>query len=171
MTDGMLAPDPRTRWKAVIDIRPACFPADLNTVRTVFQEYADGLGIDLAFQGFQAELDDLPGAYARPGGIVLLARQGLQVIGCVAMRPFTHDTCEMKRLYVRPMARGMRTGRQLVERLCAEALAAGYARICLDTLPSMHAAHALYHGLGFRPIAPHAASPIAGTRYLGRSLR
>ena len=152
-------------------IAPAKFPDDLAIVRALFREYADRLGVDLCFQGFEAELANLPGDYASPRGQLLLATDGGHALGCVALRPIDAATCEMKRLYVRPEARGLRLGRLLVERLIADARSAGYARICLDTLPAMTEAQALYHSLGFADIAPYVYNPIAGTRYMGLEIR
>ena len=154
----------------MIDIRPARFPHDCDLVRELFREYAAGLGIDLAFQDFEAELAALPGKYAPPGGQVLLAWEGEGAVGCVAMRPVDGGTCEMKRLYVRPAVRGTRLGRALAGRICMEARAAGYARICLDTLPSMGAAVGLYTTLGFKPIEPYVYNPIPGAIFLGLAL-
>ncbi|MCM5569259.1 GNAT family N-acetyltransferase [Burkholderiaceae bacterium FT117] len=150
-------------------IRAAEFPPDAATVRALFTEYAEGLGVDLCFQGFDEELAGLPGKYARPAGCVLLAWSGREAVGCVAMRPIDASRCEMKRLYVRPGARGG-LGRQLVERVCAEARAAGYRQICLDTLPSMVAAARLYESMGFAPIDPYVFNPVAGVRFLGLEL-
>lgn len=155
----------------MIDIRPAGFPHDADAVRALFREYADSLGIDLGFQGFEAELAALPGKYAPPGGRLLLAWRDDEAVGCAALRPIDAQTCEMKRLYVRPAARGERLGRRLAERICEEARQAGYARIRLDTLPSMAPAQQLYRALGFRPIEPYVYNPVAGARFMELDLR
>ena len=152
------------------DIRPAELPRDLEVVRALFREYAEGLGIDLAFQGFERELAELPGKYAPPVGRLLLAWNGARPVGSIALRPLDAGACEMKRLYVRPAARGEQLGRRLVERLVQEAREAGYSRICLDTLPMMASAQALYESLGFVPIEPYVFNPIPGTKFLALEL-
>lgn len=152
------------------EIRPAQLPADLDPVRALFREYAASLGVDLAFQGFDEELATLPGKYAPPAGRLLLAWAGTTPVGCVALRALDAATCEMKRLYVRPAARGGQLGRTLAGRICREARDAGYARICLDTLPTMTAAQTLYRSLGFVPIEPYVFNPIAGTQFLALDL-
>src|SRR5919202_6335787 len=103
-------------------------PRDGEFVRTLFREYADGVGVDLSFQGFDAELADPFGTYE----LVLLARGG-----CVALRAIDAHTCEMKRLYVRASARGGGLGRALARAVIAHARARGYERMLLDTLPTM----------------------------------
>lgn len=152
------------------EIRPATLPQDLPEVRRLFRDYADGLGIDLSFQDFETELRELPGRYAAPRGRLLLAWRGTQPLGCVALRPLSGNDCEMKRLYVRAQARGERLGRRLAERICREAREAGYTRICLDTLPTMQAAQALYRALGFRPIEPYGYNPVPGALFLALDL-
>jgi len=154
----------------MIDIRRAAFPRDVDDVRTLFREYAGSLGIDLGFQDFEAELAALPGKYAAPTGSLLLARSGNDVLGCVALRPLQGTACEMKRLYVRPQARGAELGRKLTERICREAREAGYSRICLDTLPAMAAAQKLYQAMGFTPVAPYVFNPVPGTKFLALNL-
>jgi ribosomal protein S18 acetylase RimI-like enzyme len=154
----------------MIDIRPAAFPLDLAVVRLLFREYSQTLGIDLEFQGFEAEVAHLPGKYETPAGRLLLAWSGDDAVGCIGLRPLGGDTCEMKRLYVRPEARGHNLGRRLAERICDEARAAGYSRICLDTLPTMAAAQGLYESLGFKPIEPYVFNPIPGTKFLALEL-
>jgi GNAT superfamily N-acetyltransferase len=154
----------------MIDIRSAEFPRDLDTVRELFREYVEGLGVDLSFQSFEEEVGALPGKYAPPRGRLLLAWSDAQPVGCVAMRPIDEVRCEMKRLFVRPQARGTQLGRRLAERICQEAREAGYSRICLDTLATMTSAQKLYESLGFAPIEPYVFNPLPGTRFLALDL-
>ena len=153
-------------------IRPARTSADIATAAALFEEYAAGLGIDLGYQGFPAELAGLPGAYAPPAGELLLAwGDGDETLGCVALRPLEgRRVCEMKRLYVRPAGRRLGLGQALVAEIIAKATALGYAEMKLDTLPSMGAAAALYRKFGFAAIAPYYVSPITGTLYFSRAL-
>jgi ribosomal protein S18 acetylase RimI-like enzyme len=153
-----------------IDIRPAALPDDLPIVRELFREYAVALGVDLCFQNFEEELAGLPGKYAAPHGRLLLAWDGATAVGCVALRPVDAQRGEMKRLYVRPAARAQRLGRRLAERICAEAKAAGYRHICLDTLATMTPAVGLYRELGFAAIEPYVYNPLEGVLFLGRDL-
>ncbi len=155
---------------AVISLRPAQFPEDLQTVRQLFLEYQAGLGIDLCFQGFEAELAELPGAYAPPAGTLLLACIDGEPAGCCAMRPLYNtdhlNACEMKRLFVRPAFRGFGLGRLLVERVMSDGQLAGYTTMLLDTLSDMETARALYQEVGFVEVAPYYHNPIPGAHYL-----
>jgi len=128
----------------MIDIQPARVPDDLDAVRDIFREYADSLGTDLSFQSFDEELASLPVKYAPPTGAILLAWQGKNIVGSVALRAFDYDICEMKRLYVRPEGRGQQLGRRLAQALVHAARNAGYKKMRLDTLPTMHEAQMLY---------------------------
>lgn len=154
----------------MIEISEALDSIAIAAARTLFEEYQEALGIDLSFQSFAAELETLPGDYASPRGRLLLARDNDAVAGCVAMRPLTDETSEMKRLYVRSRFRAEGVGQQLVERVIAEARSIGYRRMYLDTLPTMTDAQRLYEKLGFKEIPAYRHNPIVCTRFLGLDL-
>ena len=154
-----------TARQASVAIAPATTTAEIEEIRALFLEYGRSLDFNLCFQGFDEELAGLPGAYAPPGGRLLLARAEGAVIGGVGLRPLEADICEMKRLYVRPGHRALKAGRALAEALIDEARAIGYRAMRLDTLPDMGPAQALYQTLGFRDIPPYYANPIPGARY------
>jgi putative acetyltransferase len=148
------------------EIVPASGAADIAEIRALFAEYAASLGVDLCFQRFDEELAGLPGGYAPPEGRLLLAWVDGRPAGCVALRRLDRDVAEMKRLFIRPAFRGLRLGRALAEVVIAEARAAGYRRLRLDTLATMREARSLYQALGFVPIAPYYDNPLPGTDYL-----
>lgn len=145
----------------------ASSPAEIEQARQLFLEYAQSLTFSLCFQNFQEELAGLPGAYAPPHGRLLLADCANELAGCVALHRLDAQSCEMKRLYVRPRFRGTGLGRILAERTMAEARGIGYDRMRLDTVvPVMGAAVALYRRLGFREIPPYTVNPIPGAIYM-----
>ena len=150
----------------MVEIREAETEADLASARELFEEYAASLGFDLAFQGFDRELASLPGEYAPPEGLILLAWEGREAAGCGALRPFGPDGCEMKRLYVRPGQRGTGAGRRLAVALIEGARLRGYPWMRLDTVPGMESAIGLYRALGFREIDPYRPNPIPGALFM-----
>lgn len=142
-------------------------PAQLAQARELFLEYAQSLGFSLCFQNFDRELASLPGGYAPPEGRLLLAEHEGKVVGCVALHKLEAGICEMKRLYLRPIARGKGLGRLLADRIIAEALQIGYHRMRLDTVePVMKDAVAMYRKLGFKEIAPYCSNPMSGVIYM-----
>ena len=150
------------------DIVQAESAEQIETARRLFREYAEWLGADLGFQGFSEELASLPGKYAPPRGRLLLALSGDlsgETIGCVALRPFADDACEMKRLYIREPWRRMGVGRGLAQAIIDAAREIGYARMVLDTLAHMTPAVTLYRSLGFQEIPAYYDNPIPGATY------
>jgi putative acetyltransferase len=142
-------------------------PAQIAEARALFEEYQAWLAIDLCFQNFEKELQALPGAYARPRGRLILALFDEEAAGCVALRDLGGGVCEMKRLFVRPRFQGRGIGRVLAEKIIAEARAAGYKSMRLDTLPEkMGRAVEVYRRLGFEEIEPYYLNPTGGTLYM-----
>jgi putative acetyltransferase len=134
---------------------------EVALVRELFREYAASLDRDLSFQDFERELAEVPDFYRT----ILLAELEGEVVGCAAVREFEPGIAELKRLYVRPSARGRGLGRTLSVEAIERARADGFRAIRLDTLPEMEAATALYRDLGFHEIEPYRYNPIRGTHY------
>ena len=151
-------------------IRQALFPTEREEVISIFREYVSSTTVNLGFQEYEAEFVGLPEKYEAPQGRLLLAREGDTVLGCAALRSVDESTCEMKRVYVRPAARGRNLGRLLVEAILSEAKLAGYSRICLDVLPEFTAAQALYESMGFEHAEPVSFNPVPGTKFLALAL-
>lgn len=154
-----------------VRIRPAVQAADIEVARNLFDEYVRTLGVDLSFQGVAEEFATLPGAYAPPRGAILLAERDGAVVGCIALRPLAAaQEGEVKRLYVRPTARGSGAGEALVRALVDVARASGYTGLKLDTLGKMEAARRLYARMGFAPCPPYYRNPLPGVVYMSRTL-
>jgi GNAT superfamily N-acetyltransferase len=143
---------------------------DLDDVRAMLREYVTWLGLDLGYQDFSREFDGLPGAYGPPSGALLIAREEGRTMGMVALRRLDESRCEMKRLYVRPDARGSGLGKRLIDRIVDEARQRGYREMYLDTLPVMSGAQRLYQREGFEDIEPYYTSPVPGTRFMRKRL-
>lgn len=150
---------------------PAETEGQMAVARSLIEEYAGSLEIDLDFQGFREEVARFPRGYSPPEGTVLLAYEGEEVSGVVALRRQSPSVCEMKRLYVRPKFRGRGVGRALSEELIRTATRLGYAKMRLDTLPTMDAAIGLYRALGFREIPPYRYNPVTGAHFMELDLR
>ena len=158
-----------------IQILSARSNQDIQCTRAIFRSYASWLArdysIDLAFQGIEEELAQLPGKYAPPGGEILLARnEADEVVGVIALRPFEGVTCEIKRLYVLPQARGQSVGKRLIGQIIEVAKNANYERAILDTGAFMQTAQKLYETFGFTDIPAYYDNPFANMRFMGANL-
>lgn len=151
-------------------IRQAIFPDDMAAVLGIWREFIANSPVNLDYQQNDAEFAKLPGKYAAPDGCVLLADRGGEIDGCIALRKVSAEICEMKRLYVRPQARGGRLGRELVEQLIVEARSAGYREMRLDVMEKFVAARRLYADFGFVAAEPISFNPVPGASFLGLHL-
>ena len=135
---------------------------DYREARVLLREYEAEIEVDLCFQGFEEELKTLERVYGSPGGRFLLLRQGERTAGCVALRELGGGICEMKRLFLRPGFRGKGLGRKCAEQIVQTAR----EMVRLDTLPSMHAAIALYRSMGFTEIIGYTENPVEGALFM-----
>jgi ribosomal protein S18 acetylase RimI-like enzyme len=154
-----------------VTILEAATKADYALGRALFEEYASAIDVDLCFQDFAAELDRLTVMYAPPAGALLLAKAGDDAAGCVGLRKFRDDICEMKRLYVRPAFRGKHLGRRMAEDIARRAAELGYRTLVLDTLGTMEAAQRLYVSMGFTPATSYYVNPLPNVKYFSLSLQ
>lgn len=152
-------------------IRQATFPTDVPPVLDIWREFVASPSVSLEHQNNQVEFDNIPGKYAEPAGRILLADRDGEIDGCVSLKPIDREICEMKRLYVRPRARGTRLGFTLVKRLIDEARSIGYAEMRLDVLEEFIQAKRLYAAFGFVPAEPISFNPLPGTQFLGLHLK
>jgi len=151
-------------------IRHAIFPDDTASLLHIWREFIANSPVNLDYQGNDAEFTNLPGKYAAPMGCVLLADRGGEIEGCVALREVSVAICEMKRLYVRPQARGRHLGRSLVEQLIAEARTIGYREMRLDVQEKSVSAKKLYAAFNFTEAEPVSFNPVSGASFLGLHL-
>jgi putative acetyltransferase len=139
----------------------------IETTRQLFREYEKWLDMDLCFQSFEDEMHGLPGKYAPPDGRLYLAYINGEAVGCIALRKIGDGICEMKRLFLRHAARGHGLGKELIEKIIADAREMGYSKMRLDTYPpKMGKAVSLYESHGFRSIEPYYDNPHDGVLYM-----
>ena len=142
----------------------------LAEVRTLMEEYARELGIDLCFQGFQEELAELPGKYAAPAGGLFLLRVGNVPAGCLALRSLEDGACELKRLYVTPAFRGTGLGTCLLDVAIQRARELGYRVVRLDTLSRLETAGGMYRRRGFQLTRAYNYNPETDVEYFELAL-
>ncbi|MCG8640742.1 MAG: GNAT family N-acetyltransferase [Desulfobacterales bacterium] len=153
-----------------MEIRQARTKTEIEDVRRLFREYESFLDVDLCFQSFEEELAGLPGKYTPPGGGLLIAVDGERTVGCVAVRQLSPEICEMKRLYVKPEARGTGLGRALARQIVETAKGIGYSKMRLDTLGKLRTARRIYTSMGFKETIPYYENPIPGVVYMELAL-
>ena len=151
-------------------MRPAETEGDIEEVRRLFrsflswhrQRHTEDLALIEAYfddAEYDAEIEGLPGAYAPPDGALLVCWESGLALGAVALKRRDEESCEMKRMFVPPMARGRGAGRALAEAVIAQARASGYRRMYLDTSVRQTEAIALYRDLGFEEVEAYDEVP------------
>jgi len=154
----------------IVNLSMATSEADYGIAASLFREYAACLGVDLCFQGFERELQNLAQVYGLQRRVLLLARVGEDPAGCAAIRPLAEDVCELKRMYVRPAHRGQAIGQRMLDELFSTACELGYRKMRLDTLTHLTTALSLYRRNGFTECGPYYRNPTPGVVYMERDI-
>jgi GNAT superfamily N-acetyltransferase len=152
------------------EIRHATTEEDISQVRALWTEYWETLGLPLDFQGFGAQLPRLPGEFAAPSGMLLLAFENSATAGTIAVRPLRADACEAKRLYVPPRFRGKGLGKKLLSTVIEQARSIGYKTMYADNLPTLREAVRLYEQFAFERVEAYSSDPTPGAIYLRLAL-
>lgn len=133
-----------------IEIVAANAPAErVQTLRALMAEYAALPHTVGRWPTMASDVAMLPIPFVAPLGVMLVAMSGDDVLGCGGLIALEEGVGEIKRMYVRPAARGRGIGAALLTGLLAHATEMGFARVRLDTAPELQAAQALYRSFGF----------------------
>lgn len=154
------------------EIMEATTADDYRAAVGLFNEYIASLDFDLNFQNVDHELTILPTMYGPPTGRLFLVRAEGTFVGCAALRRIENDTtCELKRMYLRPVCRGLGIGKAIMERSIECARSLGYIIMKLDTIGyKMPWAVKLYESYGFRETTPYNHNPHEGVLYFEREI-
>jgi GNAT superfamily N-acetyltransferase len=147
--------------RSVIDFR-ACAVADepaaalLQAMRDEMAELYDGLDLDdpLMPKAGASELGP-------PHGVFIVGFEDDVPVCCGGIKGFSDETCEIKRMFVAPDARGRGVARALLAELERRACALGYAVARLDTGPRQPRAQQIYARAGYRPTGNFNNNPVA----------
>lgn len=143
---------------------------DFEHAKNLFREYAASIGIDLSFQNFDVELQNIDQQYNHPTGALLLVFDNASPVGCAGVRKLDDETAELKRMYVQDDYRGYGIGVKLLEMSLQKARELGYKKIRLDTLQTMKKAQELYRSFGFYEIPSYRFNPLEGAVYMEKIL-
>lgn len=164
------------KWKArkekiMVEFKIAVSNQEFEIGKNLFRAYAKELGLDLAFQNFDYELENMQRQYCEPEGTLLIVYlKNSQPIGCFGIRKLDDTICELKRMYLDSKFRGRGIGKKLMEESIKIGSKLGYKKIRLDTLSTMKSAIGLYKKYGFYEIEPYRYNPIEGAIYFEKRL-
>jgi ribosomal protein S18 acetylase RimI-like enzyme len=139
-------------------------------VRELIIEYTNRLNRNLSFQGLDDELNSLEDKYFPPNGELIVALEDENVLGMVAYHRHDNNTCEMKRLYIKPEARGKHLGDILVSEIIKRAQNNGFKEMVLDTIAPLKPAISLYKKHGFIECKPYYNNPMDDVIYMKKEL-
>ena len=156
---------------SIIKLTEVTSASDYDIAIKLFKEYAAHIGIDLEFQNFNEEVENLESKYSRPKGVIYIAYDNKNYpVGCFGIKAFNNTICELKRMYLKEEARGLGIGKLIIKKAITVGKELGYNKMRLDTLSSMLPAVGLYEKSGFYEIDPYYFNPIKEAKYFEISL-
>ena len=146
--------------------------SDYDIASKLFKEYASQIVIDLEFQNFNKEVENLEDQYSRPEGVIyIIYNQENYPIGCFGIRKLDSSISELKRMYLKEGYRGLGFGKKMMEKAIEAGKEMGYKKMRLDTLSTMDAAIGLYKSVGFYEIESYCFNPIQTAKYFEINLK
>lgn len=139
---------------------------EYEAVQLLFNEYAQWLNIDLCFQNFDKELQQLSIMYAATSGGIVLCKKNNNFIGCSAIRKIDTTSCELKRMWVQLPYQKLGIGETLLKECIALAKKLNYKEIRLDTLKRLQPAIKLYKKYNFIETEAYYKNPNKDVVYM-----
>lgn len=139
---------------------------EYEAAQLLFNEYAQWLNIDLCFQNFDKELQQLSIMYAATSGGIVLCKKGNDFIGCSAIRKIDTTSCELKRMWVQLPYQKLGIGETLLKECIALAKKLNYKEILLDTLKRLQPAIKLYKKYNFIETEAYYKNPNNDVVYM-----
>lgn len=143
---------------------------EYESAALLFKEYASWLNIDLSFQSFKEEIEDLRQMYGGKEGAIILCKENEVYIACIAIRKANEETAELKRMFVKPDFQKQGIAKMLLDKSIDLAKIKNYNRIWLDTLNYMLPAIKLYKQYGFYEIEAYYNNPNETAVYFEKKI-
>lgn len=125
---------------------------DTEVVKELFKEYSQIKGAESCFVSFDKELADLEGFYR--GGALLVGYEEDKPVACIAIKKLNDNTCEAKRLFIKPEYRGKGYARTMLNTMLDKSKELGFTEVTFTTKPSvMQIGYGLYNRMGFEETA------------------
>lgn len=140
--------------------------SDSEAILALIATALSEVGLEVDTVTTDADLLDIEGSYQKQGGVFeVIEDQRGAVIGSIGLYPLSHDTCELRKMYLVPHLRGKGVGRYLLQRVVIRAKELGFQRMTLETSSKLQAANHLYTSFGFQPAALSHLSNRADQAY------
>ena len=131
-------------------------PSDDATMAAIIRTVMPAFGaVGSGFAIADPEVDWMSQAYAQPRHAYFVVTRGGRVLGGAGIAPLAGGdagTCELRKMYFLPEARGIGAGAAMMERCLEAARGFGFRQCYIETLTGMDAAMRLYERSGFRRI-------------------